>query len=122
MANGLQLNNSTVFAGLGTASYTVVTSGLYTVEFKATIPYRAAGTAGYSDNTTGASALQVVVNLNGSPVLTVANPSSNQPLVGGVVSIGCVATDVITVVLTSSAVADAAPNAVKTTINLFQGE
>ncbi len=43
MTNGLQLNNSTVFAGLGTSSFTVVTTGLYTLAFKTTIPYLASG-------------------------------------------------------------------------------
>lgn len=43
MTNGLQVNNSTVVGGLGTQSFTVVTAGLYTLQFKSFIPYLAAG-------------------------------------------------------------------------------
>jgi len=127
MANTLQLNTSTVFAGLGTSTFTVTTAGLYTVQFEAFLPYLAAGT---SNNTStvpaNASALQVVVNLNGVAKLTTGgatnNPSPTQPTLGGRISLQCVATDVITVVLSSASAGDAQPNAVKTILNLFQGE
>ncbi len=121
MTVGIALNNSTVMAGINTGSFTVVTAGAYVCEFKSFIPYKASGMPGGSDVTTGASGLSVVVNLNGSPVLTVDTPAPNQPLMGGKVAMLCVATDVITVVLTSSAAADNQPNAVKTVINLYQG-
>lgn len=126
MANSLQLNNSNVFAGLGTATFTVVTAGLYTVAFKSTLPYLAAGSLGDSTVTAGGSALQVVVNLNGSAKLTVGgsatNPTPTQASMGSSVVISCAASDIITVVLTSANAVDAVPNAVKTIINLFQGE
>jgi hypothetical protein len=126
MANSLQLNTSTVFAGLGTSTFTVVTAGLYTVRFKSTLPYIAAGTSNNSTVTAGGSALQVVVNQNGSPVLTVGgsatNPTPTQPSLGSSVVINCAAADVITVVLSSANAVDALPNSVKTIINLFQGE
>lgn len=121
MASGISSNHSTVFGGLGTASLTVVTPGLYTCAFVSTIPFQQ-GAPYNSATTTGASGLQVVINLNGSPVLTVSGPSPTQPQMGGSVRIGCVATDVITVVTSSSAAADQPPNAVKTTINLYLGE
>ena len=125
MTNSLQLNTSTVFAGLGTNTFTVVTAGLYTVSFKSFIPYIASGTSGDSSVTTGGSALQVVVNQNtgGGPVakLTIGSPSPTQPLMGGSVSLQCGAGDVITVVLTSSAAVDNTLNAIKSIINLFQG-
>lgn len=124
--NSLQLNTSTVFAGLGTSTFTVVTTGLYTVAFKSTLPYQASGSSNDSSVTTGGSSLQVVVNQDtgGGPVakLTVGSPSPTQPLLGGSVSLLCTAGDVLTVVLTSAAAADNALNAVKTIINLFQGE
>jgi len=41
--NSLQVNTSTVVAGLGTQTFNVVTAGLYTCEFKSFIPYLAAG-------------------------------------------------------------------------------
>jgi hypothetical protein len=116
------LNTSTVFAGLGTNTFTVVTPGLYTVAFTSTIPYRAAGSSLDSSSTAGGSSLQVVVNLNGSPALTIGSPSPTQPSLGGSVHLQCAASDVITVVLSSAAAADNALNAVKTIINLFQGE
>ncbi len=121
MANGLQVNQSTVVGGLGTQTYTVVTAGFYTCEVKSFIPYKASGQPGDSSVTTGASSLQIVVNLNGSPVLTIANPSPTQPLMGGSVRMQCVVSDVITVVLTSAAAVDNLPNAIKSIVNLYQG-
>lgn len=127
MANSIQLNSSTVFAGLGTSSFTVVTAGLYTLAVQSTIPYNASGSSLRSDQTSpNASALQIVVNQNGSPVLTLggtgANPSPTQPAIGGSVRIQAAAADVIAVVLSSANAVDATPNAVKTVINLYQGE
>jgi len=121
MANGLSLNQSTVFGGLGTSTFTVVTGGLYTCEFKAFVPYKTSGTSGDSASLVGGSSVVVTVNLNGSPVLTTVAPSPTQPIVGGSVHMQCVANDVITVVLSSAAAADNALNAVKSIINLFQG-
>lgn len=124
MANGLQLNTATVFAGLGTSTFTVTSAnaGLLTCQIKSTIPCIAAGSSANSSVTTGGSGLSIVVNKNGSPILTIANPSPTQPLMGGSVSAQFAATDVITVVLSSSAVADAGLNAIKSIINLYQGE
>jgi len=126
MANSLQLNTSTVVAGLGTSTFTVVTAGLYTCAVNFTIPYIASGSSNNSTVTTGGSALQIVVNQNGSPVLTLGgvstNPTPTQPSLGGSVRIQAAAADVITVVLTSANAVDAVPNAVKGTINLYQGE
>lgn len=48
MANGLPLNNSSPFAGLGTAQYTVIAAGLYTMQFKSFLPYLAAGSPAQS--------------------------------------------------------------------------
>ncbi len=127
MANGLPLNSSSVFGGLGTATFTVVTAGLYTVSFTSSIPF-VTGTSDNSDTAADspfASGLSVVVNQDtgGGPVakLTVASPAPTQQSMGGSVHLSCAAADVITVVMSSSAVADAAPNAVKTIINLYQG-
>lgn len=126
MTNAFQINTSTVVAGLGTQSCTVPTAGLYTLAVNFTIPYRAAGTSADSSSLTGQSALQIVVNQNGSPVLTLGgastNPTPTQPQLGGSVRIQIVANDVITVVLTSANAVDALPNAVKGTINFYAGE
>lgn len=126
MTNSIQVNESSVFAGLGTATFTVVTAGLYTVAFTTTIPSVEAGGPGDSTTTAGGSALSVVINQDtgGGPVakLTVASPSPYQRSTGGKVVLQCAAADVITVVLSSSAAVDKAANAVKTIINLYQGE
>lgn len=124
MANAFQLNTSTVVAGLGTQTYTVpagTATQLYTLAVSFTIPYRPAGTPGDSTVTTGASALQIVVNKNGSAALTLSGPSPTQPLMGGSVRLSLAAADVVTVVLTSANAVDAVPNAVKGTINFYQG-
>lgn len=121
MTANINPNQSTIFAGLGTASFTIVTGGIYSFEFESTIPYRPAGSLGDSSVTTGTSALSVAMKLNSDTLLTVASPGTTQPTMGGKVSMLCVAGDVVSAVLTSSAAADAALNAIKTTINLYQG-
>ena len=79
-----------------------------------------------SSSTTGQSGLQVVVNQNGSPVLTVGgsstNPTPTQPSIGSSVRIQCAASDTLTVVLSSSNAVDSTLNAVKGIINVYQGE
>ncbi len=122
MTNGLQINESTAFAGLGTLSFTAVTAGPYTVSFKSFIPYIASGMPGDSTTTTGGSGLQVVINLNASAKLTIGSPSPTQQIMGGKVNLALVAGDVVTVVLTSSNAVDSGLNAPKTIVNLYQGE
>ena len=123
--NSLQINTSTPVAGLGTQTCNIVTAGLYTVAFNITIPF-VQGTSANSASTVGQSALQVVVNQNGTPVLTVggssANPTPTQPAIGSSVRIQCAAGDVITVVLSSANAVDAVANAVKGIINVYAGE
>ncbi len=121
MANGIQLNSSTVWGGIATQTFTVVTDGFYTCAVDVGLPYRASGSSLYSSDTTGASALQVLVALNGSTKLTLGSPTPTQPKLSGSVGMACVAGDVITVVPSSAAAADNALNAIKGTINLYQG-
>lgn len=110
--NSLQLNTSSPVAGLGTSLFNVVTAGMYSLDVKSTLP-------------TG-SGLQIVINQNGSPVLTSGgvstNPTPTQPSLGCGVKLQCAASDVLTVVLSSSNNVDSNPNAVKSVINLYQGE
>ena len=74
------------------------------------------GTYGY------ATGLQVVLK-NGSTVLSTQNrPAPTQPLWAGSVRSQCTAADVITLVTSSLAAADAVPNAVKGIFNIWQGE
>lgn len=122
MANGLQLNTSTVVTGLGTQTYTFTAAGLYTCAVNFTIPYKASGMPGDSSVTTGGSALHIVVNLNGSPILTIDAGSPTAPSMGSSVHFQAAVSDVLTVVLTSSAAADQALNVIKGIVNLYQGE
>ncbi len=69
----------------------------------------------------GASELSVVIKQNSTVLLSVGLPSPTQPLLSGSVVISAAAADVISVVLSSLAAADNAPNGVKSIINLFQG-
>lgn len=122
MSAGIPLNNSTVFAGLGTATFTVVTAGLYTVAVNSFLPYQASGSSNNSSVTSGGSSLSVAVNQNGSAKLTLSSPTPTQPTLSGTVHMSCAAADTITVVMSSAATADNQLNSVKTIINLFQGE
>jgi hypothetical protein len=123
--NSLNYNVSTPVTGLGSQTFNATQAGLTTVAFNFTIPYIASGTSGNSTVTTGQSGLQVVVNQNGTPVLTSggtsSNPSPYQASLAGQVVINCAVNDVITVVLSSANAVDAVPNAVKGIINIFQG-
>ncbi len=118
----LRLNSATDFAGLGTAAFTVVTAGPYTLSFKTLLPYIAAGSLGGSEVTTGGSALSVALKQGNTTLLTVDTPSPTQKITSGQVRINAVAGDVISAVFTSSAAADNTLNAIKTTLNLYQGE
>jgi len=123
--NSLSFIASTPVAGLGTQTFNVPATGLYTVGFKIFVPF-AQGTSGDSTSLVGQSGLQVVVALNAVTKLTVGgsatNPTPTQPIVGGSIVLQCTASDVLTVVLSSVNAVDAAPNAVKGIINIFAGE
>lgn len=119
MANGIQLNTPTVFGGLGTQTFTASAAGDYQVDVNISIPYQPPGSSSLS-SADALSALTALVKLNSTTKLTLSSPSAQQPTLAGSVLIpGVVATDVITVVLTSSNAADNALNAIKGTINLY---
>lgn len=116
------MNLANPVSGLGTFAYTCISSdaGPVTVECKSTIPWAYAGSVQQS------SGLQIVINLNGSPVNTatggtVKNPTSTQGSIGNAASFEVAAGDIISVVLSSANAIDAIPNNVKSTINMFQG-
>lgn len=75
-----------------------------------------------SDGVPAASALVVKIKQGSTVLATLSNPSPTQQIMGGSVHIQATAADVITVVFSSISVADAALNAVKSIINLYQGE
>lgn len=123
--NSLQLNNSSPFAGLGTATFNVVTAGLYTVTCQSTIPFEQGTSNSSSVTPSTSSALQIVINQNGTPLVTVGgsatNPTPTQPSISASARIQAAASDVLTVVLSSANAIDAQANSVKSTINVFQG-
>lgn len=112
MATTLQLNQSCPMAGLGTATFTAQSAMRLAVMCQATLPV--------------ASGVQIVINLNGSPVVTVggaaSNPTPTQPQLAASTKLTCAAADVVTVVLSSSSAVDSVPNNVKSIINLYQSD
>lgn len=122
MANSLPFNSSSVFCGLGTATITLnsAQAGIVSVEVQASLPYDT-GSSNNSSVTSGGSSLQVLVKLNSVTKMTLSSPSPTQPMLAGKVSMLCVATDVIDVILSSSAAADNQLNSVKTMINVYAG-
>jgi len=119
---------SNATAGLGTFSYTVPTGAgaFYTCSCQSTLPYEQGTFNNSSVTPFVASALQIVINQNATPLVTIGgstqNPTPTQPAMGTSARIQAVAGDVISVVLSSSAAIDNEPNSVKSNINLFIGE
>ncbi len=116
-----------VVATAGTSGHLIVTNKQYgdasaaangTSSYGASYSVTQAGSYG----TPAASGLSVVLKKNSTTLATVAFPSPTQQIMGGQVSTTCSAGDVLYVILSSNSVADAALNAVKTIINIFQGE
>lgn len=111
MANTLLMNSGNAVEGLGTQTYTIVNAGITQVGIQTTLPL--------------GSGVQIVINQNGSPLFTIGgaanDPTVTQPSIGGSVSFQAAAGDSLTVVLTSANAVDKIPNAVKSTITLFQG-
>lgn len=104
-------NKSLTFGGLGTAcSFGVPEADTYAVDAKLTLPSVPAGSS-------GASAVVLVINKNGSPVYT-----GSAGARGAHTEVVCAANDVISVVLSSALAIDNEPNAVKCTIALSAGE
>jgi hypothetical protein len=127
--NALQLNTSTPWTGLGTATYNVVTTGIYTLAVECTIPYNPPGsTSANSASTVGQSGLTIVATdvTSTTTLMTLggasSNPTPTQPSLSGKVSFQATAGDVVTVVFSSPNSVDSTPNAVKAVINLYSGE
>lgn len=115
--NNLQANVASPFAGLGTSTYNVLAAGSFVVDCQMTLP---------ANNGLGNSAVQIVINKNGSAVVTVggatADPTPSQPSIGARANILCAASDVLTVVISSAAVVDNLANSVKSMINLYPSD
>lgn len=126
MANSLSLGANEV-AGLGTFTYTIVTSGLYTLGCQSTLPFEQGTYNNSSVTPSVASALQIVLSQTGSATQSITiggaatNPTPTQPAMGTSGRFQCVAGDTLNVALTSANAIDAQPNAVKSIVNLYQG-
>jgi len=124
--NSLSLGTNEV-AGLGTFTFTIVTSGLYTLSCQSTLPFEQ-GTYNTSDVTPSvASALQIILSQTGSATTSITiggtakNPTPTQPAMGTSGRFQCVAGDTLNVALSSANSIDSNPNAVQSVVNLYQG-
>lgn len=115
-----------VVASAGTSGHVILTNQQYGDSTDA-----ANGTASYgasfsitqgSFGVPAGSGLVIQLKQNSTVLATFANPTPTQPIMGGSVHFLAVAADVISVVLSSLSTADAGLNAVKSIINLYQGE
>lgn len=101
--------NSQTVTGLGTITLPVIPStSRIAVDGKITLPLISQGS--------GLSAVVAVVNVNGSPVYT-----GQAGAEGFHTSPFCSAGDIITIVLSSSAIADQSLNVIKTTVSASEG-
>lgn len=105
MSLGLKDSQSNIEIGLGTFTHTTAHTAIYFVSSQSSV--------------LPPSGLSVVINKNGSPVVTSAAPSAAEQLVSLQTLISCTAGDVITVVLSSSSANDLMLNSVKTLITIY---
>lgn len=68
------------------------------------------------------SGLHVTIKQGSTILATYGQPSPTQAILGGSVLVQAAANDVLTIIFASLSVADSALNAVKSIVNLFQGE
>lgn len=108
--------NNVILTQTNPGQLTTASDGTAPTGFTFTNP--TAGTYG----TPAVSGLDVVIKQGSTVLARYGFPSPTQPIMGGSVLIQAAAADVLTVVLSSLSTADAGLNAVKTIINLFQGE
>lgn len=78
------------------------------------------GTAG-TFGTPAISGLVVQLKKNSTVLATYANPSPTQPIMGGSQVVACSAADVLSFVFASQSTADAAPNALKSIVDVYLG-
>jgi hypothetical protein len=107
MSNILFLNVPRVDVGLVTDTWTAPSAGLYNLAAQITeIP---------------PSGLSIVVNQNGTPVYTAPVLTPTQSAIQFKVDLDCAASDVITLVLSSSNANDLLLESVKTNVAIGQG-
>ncbi len=78
-------------------------------------------TAAGSYGTPAMSGLNIVIEHGSTVVATASAPSPTQPLLGAAATFSATAADAVTVSLSSLSTADAALNAVKSIVNVYQG-
>lgn len=110
----------------GATSHVIITqntSGLSTAAANgtATPGFSYVNTAG-SYGTPAASGVNVIVKNNSTFLLQNGWPTPTQPTLGGGVTFAATAGDVVTFITSSLSTADAALNAVKSVVYIFQGE
>lgn len=104
-----EINQSVPFVGLGTTQATCLTDGEYTVRCTSTLP--------------PGSELAITVFKNGSQVYSIGGGTGALgPSLAGEKTVLCVAGDILSVLLASSAAPDAVRNAVKSTVTIFQAQ
>lgn len=136
MSSTLALGQPQVGVGLQSYTFTIPSvgtvvpfggSGIYNVKVEATMEDSVIGNgagSGLNQQTAQVvtnSALSIVVNKNGSAVLTSSVPTPFQAAYQGKILINCVATDVITVVLSSANAIDKLLNSVQSIVSINQG-
>lgn len=109
MAIGLKTSESNVFSGLGTLTYTIGAAGAHTITCTSTVNF--------------GSGLVITINQNGSQVATTSalSTSATQQTLNLSTSFVCSVSDVVTVVLTSSAAIDSMLNTVKSIVTIGLG-
>ncbi len=107
MANFLILNQNYVQDGLGTLTFTVPATGLYSVLCQVTV--------------VPASSLAIVVKLNGSTQYTAPVFTPTQQALQFKFDLPCTATDSVTVVFSSAAAIDNQLNSVQANVSIGQG-
>lgn len=105
----LKAHQSNVICGLGTYTHTVANSTMYKVQ------------AHCEENP--ASSVSIVISQSGSTTATITStaPASDQNHIEVQKVFNCVAGDVLTVTISSSAAIDNQLNTVKTIVNVSQG-
>lgn len=107
MANGLKATKPNVLSALGTYTHTTTASGLYTVEARVNVP--------------PSSSLVITITQNGTTKATSTAPTPHQKEVDLRITLNCAQSDVLNIVLTSSAPVDQQPIALKGTGIVRQG-
>ncbi len=118
---------SYVTASAGISGHLIVTNKQYgscTAAGNGTSSYGASYsvTQAGSYGTPLVSGVSVSIVQNSTTIATYAFPTATQPLIGGSAVISCSAADTISFVIASNSAADSGLNAVKSILNVYQGE